>query len=91
MPGFHPLAAVAALASFTLAPVALAQGAPVKIYQGKMIYGANGHRFAPVYRVNTDGTVQLIMAGRLLTIPTTILYDVNGRLISSQNRGALLR
>jgi hypothetical protein len=56
-----------------------------------MIYGANGQRLAPVYRVNTDGTVELIMEGRLLTIPATILSDVNGKLTASENKSELLR
>ncbi len=100
---FAPLAVLATLATFSLVPIAahadaLASGvahsdgaAPFKIAEGKMIYGANGQRLAPVYRVNADGSVQFIMEGRLLTIPATILSDVNGKLTASQSRAELLR
>ena len=100
---FAPLAVLATLATSSVAPMAAHAdamvtgavhaegGAAVKITEGKMIYGANGQRLAPVYRVNTDGSVELIMEGRLLTIPATILSDVNGKLVSSQNKGELLR
>ncbi len=103
MTKFAPLAVLATLASFSLVPIAahadaLVTGvahaesaAPVKISEGKMIYGANGQRLAPVYRVNSDGSVQLIMEGRLLTIPAAILSDVNGKLTSSENKAQLLR
>jgi hypothetical protein len=103
MTKFAPFAVLATLASFSLVPVAahadamvtgvahVEGAAPVKITEGKMIYAANGQRLAPVYRVNSDGSVELIMEGRLLTIPGTILSDVNGKLTSSQNKGELLR
>jgi hypothetical protein len=103
MTKFAPLAILATLATFSLAPIvahadalvtgaAHAEGAaPVKITEGKMIYGANGQRLAPVYRVNTDGSVQLIMEGRLVTIAAGVVSDVNGKLTSSQSKGELLR
>jgi hypothetical protein len=103
MTKFAPLAVLATLAAFSLAPAAayadaLVTGtahvegaAPFKISEGKMIYGANGQRLAPVYRVNTDGSVQLIMEGRLVTIAAGILSDVNGKLTSSQTKSELLR
>lgn len=102
MTKFAPLAVLATLATFSLVPlaahadalvagVAHADGATTKISEGKMIYGANGQRLAPVYRVNSDGSVQLIMEGRLVTIPATILSDVNGKLVSSQSKIDLLR
>ena len=103
MTKFAPLAVLATLATFSLVPIAAhadaivtavshpADAAPLKIAEGKMVYGANGQRLAPVYRVNTDGSVQLIMEGRLLTIPAGVLSDVNGKLTSSENKGELLR
>ena len=103
MTKFAPLAGLATLISFSLVPVAahanatvtggsqVEASAPTKISEGKMIYSANGQRLAPVYRVNADGSVQLIMEGRLLTLPATLLSDVNGKLTASQTKGELLR
>ncbi len=94
MTKFAPFAILATLATFSLVPVAVHAedaAAPMKIAEGKMVYAANGQRLAPVYRVNTDGSVQLIMEGRLVTIPATVLSEVNGKLTSSENKGDLLR
>ena len=103
MTRFAPLAILATLATFSLVPIAahadaLVTGAartdgaaPIKISEGKMVYGANGQRLAPVYHVNSDGSVQLIMEGRLVTVSATLLSDVNGKLVSSENKGELLR
>jgi hypothetical protein len=93
MSKFTPLAILATLATFSLVPVAVhaADAAPAKISEGKMVYGSNGQRLAPVYRVNTDGSVQLIMEGRLVTIPATVLSDVNGKLTTSESKGDLMR
>jgi hypothetical protein len=89
---FAPFAVLATLATFSLVPVAVhAQTAAPKIVEGKMVYAANGQRLAPVYRVNADGSVQMIMEGRLVTVPATVLSEVNGKLTSSENKGELLR
>jgi hypothetical protein len=90
---FAPFAILATLATFSLVPVAVhaADAAPTKAAEGKMVYTANGQRLAPIYRVNTDGSVQLIMEGHLVTIPATVLSDVNGKLTSSESKGDLLR
>ncbi len=90
---FAPLAMLVAFTAFSLVPLAAHAGnvSAVRVAEGKMVYAANGQRLAPVYRVNTDGSVQFIMEGRLVTIPATLLTDVNGKLISSESRGDLLR
>jgi hypothetical protein len=99
-----PLAVLATLATFSLVPIAVhaaetsqsvraevAVATPMKIAEGKMVYGNNGQRLAPVYRVNSDHSVQLILEGRLVTIPATVLADVNGKLTASETRADLLR
>jgi hypothetical protein len=103
MTKFAPLAILAAFSALSFVPavanagevvtgvVSVEGAAPFKITEGKMIYGANGQRLAPVYRVNADGSVQLIMEGRLLTLPASILSDINGKLTSSESKNALLR
>jgi len=92
MTKFAPLAFLATLATFSLVPVAHAEdAAPLKISEGKMVYGVNGQRLAPVYRVNSDGSVQLILEGRLVTLPATGLSEVNGKLTAPESKADLLR
>ena|SRR5579871_5177049 len=56
--------------------------APVQVSAGKMLY-SNGYRLAAVYRVNSDGNPQVIIDGKLITIPAATLSDVGGKLTTS--------
>jgi hypothetical protein len=101
---FAPLAFVATLALFSLAPAALhaepvqsvraateAAAAPVSAVAGNMLYGANGGRVAAVYRVSADGRVQVILDGKLITVPASTLSQVNGKVTTSLTKAELLR
>ena len=97
MTKFAALALLATLATFSLVPVvaraeAIAavsthseDAAAIKISEGKMIYGVDGQRLAPVYRVDSDGSVQLILEGRPVTLPATVLSEVKGKLTASKS------
>jgi hypothetical protein len=56
---------------------------PAKAAVGKMLYSGAGYRLAPVYRVNSDGNPQVVLDGKLVTIPATTLTDVGGKLTTS--------
>ncbi len=90
---FSSLAVIATLAILSLVPVVTyaADAVPTKVFEGEIVYGADGKILAPVYRVNTDGCVQVIMEGRLVTVPATVLTEVNGKLTSAKNKSDLLR
>lgn len=65
------LAVLGALAMSTAG--AHAQAAAQK---GKMLYGADGGRLGSIYRVTQDGSAQIIIDGKLVTIPgSTIKVD----------------
>ncbi|MBU6267330.1 MAG: hypothetical protein KGN34_07310 [Sphingomonadales bacterium] len=100
---FAPLAAVATLAVFAMVPAAVhaaeasqsvraaaAEATTVKVTEGKMIYGSNGQRLAPVYRVQADGSVQIILEGRLVTIAASNLTSANGKVATTLTKAALL-
>lgn len=99
---FAPLALAATLATFTLLPVAVHAetsqtvraatdvAAPaVSVVAGKMIYGANGQRVAAVYRVTDSGVVQVIIDGKLVTVPASSLSEQNGKVVTSLSRSEL--
>ena len=100
---FAPLAFVATLTLFSLAPAALhaetsqsvraatEAAAPVNVIAGKTLYGANGNRIAAVYRVAADGRVQVILDGKLITVPNSTLSEVNGKVTTSLTKSELLR
>lgn len=57
--------------------------APVEVNRGVMLYGAGGKRIANVYRVDADGNPQVIMSGRLITIPASTLTEADGKVMTS--------
>lgn len=94
-----PIALLATLVTFSLVPAAVhaeepaaaTATAPVSVSAGRMIYGGNGQRIAPAYRVTSDGTVQVILSGKLVNIPASTLSEVNGKVSTTLTKSELLR
>ena len=99
---FAPLAFVATLTLFSIAPVALhaeasqsvraatEASAPVSVTAGKTLFSATGSRIAAVYRVDSQGRVQVILDGKLITVPASTLSEVNGKVTTSLTKAELL-
>jgi hypothetical protein len=64
-----------------------AADSPVK---GSMVIAANGARLAPVYRVSPDGSAQIIIEGKMVTIPAATLSMSGGRLTTSLTKSEVL-
>jgi hypothetical protein len=103
MKKFAALAAVATLAMFSV-PAAFAAessqsvraatdaaAATVAVNAGKMLYGSNGQRIAAVYRVTAEGNPQVILNGKLVTVPASTLTEVNGKITTSLSKQELGR
>jgi len=102
MTKFAPFAAVAALAlvaapafaaetSQSVRAAADASQASVAVNAGKMLYGSNGQRIASIYRVNAEGSPQVILDGKLVTVPAGTLTEVNGKITTSLTKKDLGR
>lgn len=65
-----------------------AQGAATEVVAraGDMLIAANGARIGAVYRVADDGSVQLIVDGKMVTVPAQTLSMVGGRLTTSLSK-----
>lgn len=96
---FVPIALVATLSLFSVAPAALhaesiantAGGGAVNAVAGKVVYSASGSRIAAIYRVTEQGRVQVILDGKLVTVPGASLSDVDGKITTSLSKAELLR
>ena len=66
---------------------ATAQASAVK---GNMLVAADGARLAPVYRLNADGSPQIILDGKLVTVPAASLSMAGGRLMTSLTKREVL-
>ena len=58
--------------------------------KGKMLVAADGARLGTVYRVGPDGAVQMILDGKMITIPASTLSSVDGRLVTSLSKHQVL-
>ena len=64
--------------------------AAVVAEKGKMLTAANGSRLGAVYRVNPDGSAQIIIDGKLVTVPANTLSIANGKLVTSLSKSEVL-
>jgi hypothetical protein len=66
---------------------ATAQASPAK---GNMLVAADGARLAPIYRLSSDGSPQIILDGKLVTVPAASLSMAGGRLMTSLTKREVL-
>lgn len=101
---FAPIALAATVATLALFPATVfaaessqtvraevAAASTVTVTAGKMLYGANGQRVAAVYRVNSAGEPQVILNGKLVTVPASSLSEVNGKLTTSLTKSEIAK
>ncbi len=55
----------------------------ITVAAGKMLYGPDGRRIASIYRVAANGDAQIIVDGRLLTVPVATLSTATGKVATS--------
>jgi hypothetical protein len=58
--------------------------------KGKIVVSSNGSRLGTVYRVGSDGSAQIIIDGKLVTIPASTLSSVDGKLTTSLSKSEVL-
>lgn len=87
-----------AAASMLISPVAFAQAqAPaaaavsIKANTGKMLFSTDGKRIGAVYRVTADGSPQVILNSRLVTVPVATISEVDGKLTTSISKRDLIK
>jgi hypothetical protein len=58
--------------------------------KGEMLVASNGARLGAVYRVGADGGAQIIIDGRMVSVPANTLSNVNGKLTTSLSKSEVL-
>jgi hypothetical protein len=58
--------------------------------KGKMLVGADGGRLGVVSRVSPDGGAQIILDGKLITVPASTLSSANGKLTTTLSKSEVL-
>ena len=85
-----PWISVVACALISFSAVAADQTAAVAPSKGQMLLAANGSRLGAVYRVSADGGVQMIIGGKMVTVPASTLSSVDGKLTTSLSKSEVL-
>lgn len=88
---FATPAAFAAESSQSVRAATDAAAGSVALNAGKMLYASNGQRIAAIYRVTADGNPQVILNGKLVTVPASTLSDVNGKVTTSLSKADIGR
>lgn len=58
--------------------------------KGKMLVSSNGSRLGAIYKVGPDGAAQIIIDGKLVSVPATTLSNVDGKLTTSLSKSEIL-
>jgi hypothetical protein len=79
------------MCAFVLPAVAQqSSAAPAVAEKGKMLISANGSRLGAVYRVVGDGAAQIIIDGKLVTVPGNTITLADGKLTTSLTKSEVL-
>jgi hypothetical protein len=86
-----PATVFAAEATQNVQAVTATGNGSVSVSTGKMLYAANGQRIASIYRVTSAGVAQVILNGKLVSVPTATLSEVDGKIVTSLSKADLAR
>lgn len=80
---------VSALVSVNAAAAAEPDGL-VKVAVGKMLYDADGKKLAAIYKLDPKGSPQLLLEGKMVTVPTSTLTEVDGKFTTNMTKRDLM-
>lgn len=85
------VALTCALATFTASAQNASSAATAAVAEkGKMLVSSNGSRLGTVYRVGPDGSAEIIIDGKLVSVPASTLSNVAGKLTTSMSKSEIL-
>ena len=85
------VALTCALATFTASAQNASSAAATAVAEkGKMLVSSNGSRLGTVYRVAPDGSAEIIIDGKLVSVPASTLSNVDGKLTTSMSKSEIL-
>jgi len=58
--------------------------------KGQMLYDSNEARVATVHKVNDDGSVAIILDGKVITVPANTLSIKDGHLVTNMTKNQVL-
>jgi hypothetical protein len=77
----------ALMCAFAAVPAVAQQAVAEK---GKMLVASDGARLGAVYRVGADGSAQVIIDGKMVTVPASTLSVTDGKLTTNLSKSQVL-
>ena len=56
-----------------------AESALSKALVGKLLYDVDGKKLAPIYKLDEKGVPQILLDGKVITVPMSTLTEVDGK------------
>ena len=80
------------LSGAALAGVAIAAepSALAKVLVGKLLYDADGKKLAPIYKLDPNGVPQILLDGKVITVPMSTLTEVDGKFTTKLTKRELM-
>jgi hypothetical protein len=80
-----PVCALGVSAAVAAEPSALA-----KVLVGKLLYDADGKKLAPIYKLDANGVPQILLDGKVITVPMSTLTEVDGKFTTKMTKRDLM-
>jgi len=87
------LIVISLLSYFAMLPVVRAQTAAeaaTAVTKGAMLFSADGSRLGSVYRVTNDGSAQIIIDTKIVTVPVATISTTEGKLITTLKKAQVI-
>ncbi len=84
------LAAVLPVSALVSAQPALAQDALAKAMVGKLLYDADGKKLTAIYKLDAKGSPQILLEGKMVTVPLATLKKEDDKFVTSMTRKDLM-
>lgn len=78
-----------AMGAFAVSSMAV-QAADAAAVKGKMLYGAGGSRLGTITRVTQDGSAQIIIDGKLVTVPASSISTAEGKIATTLTKNEVV-
>jgi len=72
------------------AAIAAEPSALAKVLVGKLLYDADGKKLAPIYKLDPNGVPQILLDGKIITVPMSTLTEVDGKFTTKLTKRELM-
>lgn len=84
------LAALLPVSALMSANTAVAQDALAKAMVGKLLYDADGKKLAAIYKLDAKGSPQILLEGKMVTVPLATLKKDEDKFSTSLTKKDLM-